>query len=69
MSEQERNAERAEGMQDEAGSTTEEETPDVEAHRFETGRADAGRADAGRADMGRADMGSEPEDRHRNESV
>ncbi len=62
MSEQGRNVERMEGMQDEAGSTTEEETPDVEAHRFETGRAEAGRND-----LGRNDLGAEPEDRHRND--
>jgi len=56
MSEQERNVERAEGMQDEAGSTTEEETPDVEAHRFDHGRVDEG------GDRERVDEGS---DRHR----
>ena len=64
MSEQERHADRAEGMQDEAGSTTEEETPDVEAHRFDTNRVDAGRND-----LGRSDLGTEPEDRHRNSDV
>lgn len=64
MSEQERNVERAEGMQDEAGSTTEEETPDVEAHRFDTaGRNEAGRNEAGRNEDGEAD------DRHRNSDV
>ncbi len=60
MSEQERHADRAEGMQDEAGSTTEEETPDVEAHRFDT---------HGRVEAGRNDLGTETEDRHRNSDV
>jgi hypothetical protein len=55
MSEQERHADRHAEAADEG--VTEEETPDVEAHRFETGRND----------MGRNDLGTEPEDRHRND--
>ena len=60
MSEKERHAERHVDAQDEG--VTEEETPDVEAHRFETGRTEAGRND-----MGRTDLGTEPEDRHRSD--
>ena len=60
MSEQERHQDRADALKDEGGSTTEEETPDVEAHRLEN---------AGRAEASRFDAGTEPEDRHRNENV
>ena len=63
MSDRERHErDRAESLKDEGDAST-EETPDVEAHRFETG------SEAARADHGRADQGTEPEDRHRNESV
>lgn len=55
MSEKERHVERHVDAQDEG--VTEEETPDVEAHRFETGRTE----------VGRSDLGTEPEDRHRND--
>lgn len=57
MSEQERHErERADIPKDEGGSTTEEETPDVEAHRFDLNRVDEG------GDRERVDEGS---DRHR----
>lgn len=56
MSEKERHENRAEGLQDEAGSTedSDRETPDVEAHRLE---------------VPRLEEGLENEDRHRNEAV
>lgn len=54
MSEQERH-ERADIGKDEAD--TDQDAPDVEAHRFETGRADAGRVEDG----------TETEDRHRSD--
>ena len=50
---------RADIGKDEGDSGTEQETPDVEAHRF----------DHGRVDQGRVENDSEAEDRHRNESV
>ena len=56
MSEQERHADRHAEAQDEG--VTEEETPDVEAHRMEN---------AGRHEVGRNDLGTEPEDRHLND--
>ena len=52
MSEQER----ADLAKDDDG--TDQDTPDVEAHRMEN---------AGRAEASRFDAGTEPEDRHRND--
>ncbi len=57
MSERERAEGRADMGKDEADSGTEQETPDVEAHRFDHGRAEAARLEEG----------SEAEDRHRND--
>ncbi len=55
MAERERHErERADSLKDEGDSSTEQETPDVEAHRLE---------------VPRVDEGSEAEDRHRNEAV
>jgi hypothetical protein len=48
---------RAENLKDEGDSGTEQETPDVEAHRFDHGRTEASRLEDG----------SEAEDRHRND--
>jgi hypothetical protein len=45
---------RAESLKDEGDSNTEQETPDVEAHRLE---------------IPRVEDGAENEDRHRNEGV
>ena len=58
MSDRERVEGRADIGKDEGDSSTEEETPDVEAHRFDHGRVEEGRMED-----------SENEDRHRNEGV
>jgi hypothetical protein len=60
MSERERFEGRADLKNDEGESSTEQETPDVEAHRMEG---------AGRTEAARLENEGEAEDRHRNSDV